>query len=146
MAHVVQWQDLFVIVDDGHVSIQEYERVEPLVLGQAKSCPKGLGCLVIIPDKANPPPAAVRHHLEGMLGRLPIRALGYLVEGTGFKAATARAALIGLGIFQRTAYPSKVFTALDAALGWLLTGATRQSDVRRATNEIAECRARELPR
>ena len=141
MANVIQWQDLFVIVDDGRVSIQDYERVEPLVRTQAKSCPSGLGCLVIIPDNATPPPAVVRNYLEGMLGRLPIRSLGYLVEGTGFKAATVRAVLIGLGIFQGKNCPSKVFTALDVALGWLLTGAQNQSDVRRALNAITESRA-----
>jgi hypothetical protein len=141
MAHIAQWRDLFVIIDDGHVPIREYERVEPLVRTQAKSCPNGLGCLVIIPDKASPPPSAVRSHLEGMLGRLPIRGLGYLVEGTGFKAATVRGVLIGLGIFQRSKYPSKVFTALDVGLGWLLPGASK-ADVRAARKAISECRAR----
>jgi hypothetical protein len=138
MASVVQSQDLFVIIDDGHVAIQEYERVEPLVRAQAKSFPKGLRCLVIIPEQAIPPPSAVRDYLEGMLSRLPIRALGYFVEGTGFKAATVRAILIGLGIFQRKEYPSKVFTALDVGLGWLLTA---PSDVRSALQAISECRA-----
>jgi hypothetical protein len=142
VANVVQWQDLFVIVDDGHISIPEYERTEPLVLTQAKRCPNGLGCLVILPGRATPPPAAVRNYLQGILGRLPIRALGYLVEGTGFKAATARAALIGLGIFQRKDYPSKVFTGLDLALGWLLSGAQSPSDVRGAMKAISESRAR----
>jgi hypothetical protein len=140
--NIVQWQDLFVIVDDGHVTIQEYERMEPRVRVQAKTCPNGLGCFVIIPEKAVPPPSAVRNYLAGMLGRLPIRALGYLVEGTGFKAATVRAALIGLGIFQRNNYPSKVFTSLDVGLGWLLTGPKGQSDVRAATKVISECRAK----
>src|SRR5687767_10195971 len=121
MASIVQWQDLFVIVDDGHVSIKEYERLEPLVRVQAKGCPQGLGCLVIIPEKADPPSSAVRQHLEGMLERLTIRSLAYLVEGTGFRAATARAALIGLGIFQRKRYPTKVFTTILPALEWLLT-------------------------
>lgn len=141
MANVVQWRDLFVIIDDGRVSIEEYERAEPRVRAQAKSCPNGLGCLVIIPERAISPPAAVRKYLQSMLGRLPIRALGYLVEGTGFQAATVRGVLIGLGIFQRTNYPSKVFTALDVGLGWLLTGPNGQSDVRHSMKAITEFRA-----
>jgi hypothetical protein len=142
MANIVQWQDLFVIIDDGHVSIREYERLEPMVRVQAKGCPNGLGCFVIIPEKAVPPPSTVRQHLEGMLSRLPIRALAYLVEGTGFKAATVRAALIGLGIFQRKGYPSKVFTETDEALSWLLTGAKGPGDVRAALKVITESRTK----
>jgi hypothetical protein len=138
MANIVQWQDLFVIVDNGHVTVGEYERLEPLVRVQAKGCPDGLGCLVIIPDKADPPPSAVRHHLEGMLGRLPIRSLAYLVEGTGFRAATARAALIGLGIFQRTRYPTKVLTTLETALDFVLTGS---KEVRVAMKVIQQARS-----
>ena len=111
---------------------------ELLVRAQAKGCPDGLGCLVIIPDKADPPPSAVRKHLEGMLSRLPIRSLGYLVEGTGFRAATARGALIGLGIFQRTRYPTKVFTALDTALEFVLTSS---KDVRAAMKIIQQSRS-----
>jgi hypothetical protein len=141
VASIVQWQDLFVVVDDGHVSIQEYDRLEPLVRVQAKSCPNGLGCLVIIPVKADAPPAAARQHLAAMLRRLPIRALGYLVEGTGFKAASVRAVLIGLGIFQRDRYSSQVFTTVDSALGWLLAGAKGPADVRAASRAIAESRA-----
>ncbi|MEO8184931.1 MAG: hypothetical protein ABI895_39490 [Deltaproteobacteria bacterium] len=141
MANIVQWQDLFVILDDGHVSIQEYERLYPLLQAQAKRCPEGLACLVIIPERAITPPSAVRNYLAGMLAHLPIRALGYLVEGTGFKAATVRAVLIGLGIFQRNDCPSKVFTALHIGLGWLLTGPKRQSDVRHAMQAISEWRA-----
>jgi len=141
MANVIQWQDLFVIVDDGHVSIREYERLEPLVRTQARSCPKGLGCLVIIPDNAVPPPSAVRHYLEGMLSRLPVRALAYLVEGTGFKAATVRAALIGLGIFQRSRYGTKVYTSLDESLAWLLSG-SKDGDARAAARVIKDSRAK----
>jgi hypothetical protein len=137
MASIVQWQDLFVIVDDGRVTINEYERLEPLVRVQAKGCPQGLGCLVIIPEKADPPTSAVRHHLEGMLGRLQIRSLAYLVEGSGFRAATARGALIGLGIFQRKRYPTKVFTTLVTALEWLLTA---PKEVRAAMKVIHESR------
>jgi hypothetical protein len=66
----------------------------------------------------------VRHYLEGMLERLPIRSLAYLVEGTGFKSAAVRAILVGLGLLHRKGYPTKVFVELDSALAWLLPGAT----------------------
>jgi hypothetical protein len=146
MANTVQWQDLFVVIDDGHVSVAEYERIEPLVKLQAKSCKNGLACLVIIPEQAIPPPARVRQHLQGMLSRLPMRALTYLVEGSGFKAAAVRAVLISLGIFQRDKYPTKVLTSLQDALEWLLTVPGSKADVRVAMRVIGEARNSSPPR
>src|SRR5690349_2031176 len=143
MANIVQWQDLFVILDDGHVTIAEYERVEPLVKNQAKACAHGIGCLVIIPESAMAPPARVRQHLEGMLSRLPIRALTYLVEGTGFRAAAVRAVLISLGIFQNHSYPTKVVTSLDEALRSLLpAGSADHRAAAKAINDSRKSRAK----
>ncbi len=51
-----------------------------------------------------------------------------------------RAALIGLGMFQRTTYSTKVFTELDLALGWLLAGPEGDGDVRTAMKVIKESR------
>src|SRR3954462_2782601 len=95
-ANIIQWRDLFVIIDDGHVSVDDYQRVETIVRSQAQRNPGGLGCLVIIPQGAQPPPTDVREYLDGMRGCLPKRCLAYPVEGTGFRAAAARAALVGM--------------------------------------------------
>jgi hypothetical protein len=141
MAHVVQWEDLFVLIDDGRMTIAEYERFEPQVAKQARSYPNGLACLVIIPPAATPPSARVRRHLQDMLSRGPMRALGYLVEGTGFKAAAVRAVLISLGVFQNHAYPTKVLTSLEDALMWLLPSPRGIPDVRAAMRAIREARS-----
>ena len=118
--NIIQWRDLFVIIDDGSVSVEEYARIEPIVTAQAGKNPGGLGCLVIIPKGATPPPNEVRRYLDAMLDRLPMRCLAYLVEGSGFRAAAARAALVGMRVFQRKSYSTKVSSSLDEALEWLL--------------------------
>ncbi|HEX8954322.1 MAG TPA: hypothetical protein VF945_20855 [Polyangia bacterium] len=118
--NIILWRDLFVIIDDGSVPVDEYARLETIVKEQARKNPGGLGCLVIIPQGAQPPPQEVRRYLDGMLNRLPIRALAYLVEGTGFRAAAARAALVGMRVFSRRSYSTKVASSLDEAIGWLL--------------------------
>lgn len=141
MATHVQWQDIFAVVDDGHVTIAEYQQLEPLVAKQARSCPNGVGCLVILPESATPPPARVRQHLKEMLSRLPVRGLAYLVEGTGFRAAAVRATLIGLGIIQNDEYTTKVATSLHEALNWLLPAPRTKADIAVLARVVTEARA-----
>jgi hypothetical protein len=42
-----------------------------------------------------------------------------VVEGTGFTASAARAAVTGILLFSRTRTPHKIFSAVDAAAAWL---------------------------
>jgi hypothetical protein len=136
----LQWKDLFVIVDNGELTIAEYEALESLVKVQAQAHLSGLGCLVIIPEGATPPSTEVRRHLQDMLRRLPMRRLAYVVEGNGFRAATARAAVLGLGVFQRNAYATKVVGALEPALSWLLDSSGRPTEVQAAIQSITTAR------
>jgi hypothetical protein len=143
--NIIQWQDLFVVIDDGNVSVDEYKRIETVLATQAKSNPGGLGCLVIIPQGAQPPPADVRRYLDAMLDRLPMNCLAYLVEGSGFRAAAARAALVGMRVFQRKSYSTKVAPSLSEAIKWLLQSLggeeDRKEDVPKAYKAIADGRA-----
>ncbi len=143
-ANVIQWRDLFVIIDDGSVPVSEYQRIETIVRSQAHKSPGGLGCLVIIPQGAQPPPTEVRRYLDGMLDRLPMRCLAYLVEGSGFRAAAARAALVGMRVFSRKSYSTKVASSLDEAILWLLNHLggkeARKADVPTACKAVVEGR------
>ena len=143
-ASIIQWRDLFVIIDDGSVPVGEYQRIETIVRSQAQRNAGGLGCLVIIPKGAQPPPPEVRKYLDGMLDRLPMRCLAYLVEGSGFRAAAARAALVGMRVFQRKSYSTKVASTLDEAIGWLLTHLggkdARKADLPTACKAVADGR------
>ena len=142
--NIIQWRDLFVIIDDGSLPVDEYARIETIVKTQAQKNAGGLGCLVIIPQGAQPPPPEVRRYLDGMLDRLPMRCLAYLVEGSGFRAAAARAALIGMRVFSRRSYSTKVASSLDEAISWSLANlggdAARLDDLSNATKAIVEGR------
>ncbi len=142
--NIIQWRDLFVIIDDGKLPVDEYARIETIVKTQAQKNAGGLGCLVIIPEGAQPPPAEVRRYLDGMLDRLPMRCLAYLVEGSGFRAAAARAALVGMRVFQRRRYSTKVSSSLDEAIKWTLAQLggddARKADLPTATRAIVEAR------
>ena len=141
---VIQWRDIFAIVDDGRLSVDDYREVEQAVRKQAGENPGGLGCLVILPPGATPPAPIVRRHIKDMLARLPIRCLGYAVEGTGFKGAAARATLIGMELFTKKRYPLVVEKDVPTALTGVLVqlgGPQRRDDGIDAHRAIARARA-----
>jgi hypothetical protein len=144
-ANIIQWRDLFIIIDDGSVPVDEYQRIETIVRSQAQRNPDGLGCLVIIPKGAQPPPTEVRKYLDGMLDRLPMRCLAYLVEGTGFRSAAVRAALVGMRVFLRKSYSTKVSSSLDEAIVWLLNHLgdkdARKADIPTARQAVLDGRS-----
>jgi hypothetical protein len=123
---VIIWRDLFILVDKGHSKASDYAILERMVIEQSSKYPGGLGCLVIIPATASPPPDDVREAIKGVLRRLApkLRGLCWVVEGTGFKAAIARAVLTGLQILNRTPYSTHVASDMTSALSWVLARVT----------------------
>jgi hypothetical protein len=119
---VVLWNDIFVLVDQGNAVASDYPNLQRLVLEQGKKHPGGLGGLVIIPAAASPPPEEVRRAIRDVLTQVTpqLRCLCWLVEGTGFRAAAVRAALIGLGVFSRHRYATHVAIDMTDAVGWIL--------------------------
>ena len=144
----VQWQDLFAVVDDGAIPLGRYDLIEAAMKEQAKSVPTGIACLVILPPGARPPPDAVKARVKALLGGLApnMSCLAYVIEGSGFKAVAARAALVGMKVFMSRPYPVYVETSMDAALRKVLPhlkkGQTVTTDIARIADTIAEGRAR----
>jgi hypothetical protein len=118
----IQWQDLFVIVDDGSIELERYVPIEEALEAHAKRCPQGMSCLVILPPGAKPPPDDVKRSVKDVLTRLAasLSCLAYVIEGTGFKAAAARASLVSMKIFTSRPYPIFVETSLRVALSKVL--------------------------
>ena len=145
----VQWQDLFVALDDGSTPLSKYELLETAMREQAKQYPQGIACLVILPPDARPPPEPVRLAVKSVLTRLmkSLTCLGYVVEGTGFKGVAARATLVGMKIFSSRPYPIYVETSLYDALvkisAHLVSGHT--TSVETIMKVIAEARGRDRP-
>jgi hypothetical protein len=148
---VVLWRDIFALVDRGRTSVSDYPALEAMVRKQAEQYPRGLGCLVIIPANADPPPDDVRRAINDVLTRLApsLLCLCWLVEGRGFRAAAVRAALAGLRIARRPPYPTTVASDMIAALRWIIlhlpNGGARMSDIPIAAGAISEGRTTLLP-
>src|SRR5262249_60444512 len=66
----IQWQDLFVLVDDGSIPISRYAPLEVAMREQARTYPRGVALLCILPPDARPPPEEVRRSLKATLMRL----------------------------------------------------------------------------
>lgn len=115
----IQWQDLFVLVDDGAIPVARYGPLEAAVRDQAKVYPGGVACLIILPPDAKPPPDDVKRTVKSLLLRLgsSISCLAYAIEGTGFKGVAARATLVSMKIFSSRRYPIYVETSVPQALG-----------------------------
>lgn len=144
----IQWQDLFAIVDDGTIPLARYDPIESAMQMQAKRFPQGISFLVILPPGARPPPDEVQQSVRERLARLgpSLSCLAYLVEGTGFKAVAARAALISMKIFSSRPYPIYVETSMHAVLVKILRhlnkGKTVTSDVGLIMKAISDDRAK----
>jgi len=119
----VQWQDLFVAIDDGSTPLARYESLETTMREQAKLYPQGIACLVILPPEAKPPPEPVKVAVKSIFTRLArsLTCLAYVVEGTGFKGVAARATLVGMKIFSSRPYPIYVETSLQDGLGKVIS-------------------------
>jgi hypothetical protein len=114
----IQWQDLFVMVDDGTLPIARYAPLEGTIREQVKAYPQGVAVLVILPPETRPPPDDVKRSVKASLMRLAssISCLSYVIEGTGFKGVAARATLVGMKIFSSRPYPIYVETSVHDAL------------------------------
>jgi len=143
---VVLWADIFALVDQGNATAGDYPILERMVLEQGQKYPRGLGGLVIIPAAAKPPQEDVRRAIREVLTNVnpQVRCLCWLVEGTGFRAAAVRAALIGLRVFRRESYTTHIASDMTEALGWILKklehGTSRQADLEIAFYAIQSAR------
>ena len=147
----IQWHDLFIVIDDGVISLARYDVIETAMREQAKHYPNGIACLVILPPDARPPSDEIKRAVKGLLSRLAssLSSLGYVVEGTGFKGVAARAALVGMKIFASRPYPIYVEIHMREVLAKLLPhlseGQTITADVGVIMNVIADARMTWIP-
>ncbi len=147
---VVFTQNVFAVIDDGRAHLEDYLVAEQRIREVATKYPSGVGCIVVIPAGAKPPPEPQRRAIEGVLTRLSgdLRGLVWVVEGGGFQAAAVRGVLMGLALYGRRLYPTRVCTSVPEALGWLaskLDTEPHRLDIERAAQKIKETRATYAP-
>jgi hypothetical protein len=142
----IQWQDLFVLVDDGTISRGRYDAIEAAFAEQVKPFPNGVACLTILPPEAKPPPDDIKRDVKAMLTRLAssISCLAYVIEGTGFRGIAARATLVGMKVFSSRPYPIYVETSVRDAvtkiLPHMVAGQNRTTDVNAVLKQINDKR------
>ncbi|HEX3483206.1 MAG TPA: hypothetical protein VHT91_49685, partial [Kofleriaceae bacterium] len=103
----IQWQDLFVLVDDGAIPISRYAPIEAAIREQGRTYTQGVALMCILPSDTRPPPEEVKRFVKATLTRLApsLSSLAYVIEGSGFKAVAVRATLVGMKIFSSRPYP-----------------------------------------
>jgi hypothetical protein len=114
----IQWHDLYVVIDDGSITLPRYGPIESAMRDQGRQYPQGIACLVILPPHTKPPPDEIKRAVKNMLVRVAshLSCLAYVVEGTGFKGVAARATLVGMKIFASRPYPIYVETSVEEAV------------------------------
>jgi hypothetical protein len=137
---------VFVLIDDGKSAPSDYERFEELILAQRTKYKHGIGCLVVIPQRATPPTDEVRAAINRTLDQLQsgLKCCCWVVEQTGFQAAIARAILTSIRLFVRRSYPTNVCTNLSEAFAWMLPhlagGVARQAETLEAAAYVSRTR------
>jgi hypothetical protein len=115
-------EEIFVFIDEGRAIAVDYQLAAKLALERVSVYPNGIGCLVMIPATAQPPNELVRRAIKESLEKATphLRGMCWIVEGSGFRAATLRAALAGLRLLLAAPYPTSVEKDLVEGLQWML--------------------------
>jgi hypothetical protein len=118
----VVWRDLVVVVDNGHAPASDYLSVAREVNQQSHAHPSGRGLIVVLPPLTRPPPPEVRDAIRQAYALVgpQLRAAAWVIEGTGFRAATVRAALAGLRSLMRLPFPTTVTSSYEVAVPFVL--------------------------
>jgi len=103
--------------------------------------PGDAGILCIIEPASEPPPQSLREAASTLLNQFApkLRCVAYVIEGTGFRAATIRGVLSGIELVRRSAYPARYFATVAEAAIWISveTGRSR-ADLTDAVHRLRE--------
>lgn len=123
---VFVWRDIVLLRDDGRGIPADYTSILTLGREVANQYPNGFGVLIVVPHNAVPPSDAARAAIHAALVQLRsnIRCMCWLIEGSGFQAAMARAVLTSMRFLSRDPYTRHVSVDLQHALTWMLSQLT----------------------
>lgn len=118
---LAMWRNIFVVVDDGSLTIEEVERIAHQVLKLGLKHSSGVGGITIIPAKSRPPSEPHRQAIKRAYALVArhLKAMCWTVEGQGFRAATLRAGLAGLRLLLQPSFPTKIADGLEDGIAWL---------------------------
>ena len=122
---------LFIIVDDGVTVASDYPHLERLIVKEARRFPNGMACITIVPPNARPPREEIRAAIREAFITVHkhLASVCWHVEGSGFKAAAARAVLSGMVMVLKPSFPSHITAELHDALAWSYARAGAPADL-----------------
>lgn len=120
---LVLWRNIFVVVDDGRLELDDIEAIAQCVLQLGQQNATGVGGLTVIPSTGRPPSEAHRLAIKRAYYVVAqhLKAMCWMVDGQGFRAATIRASLAGLRLLLQPKFPTKIAANLEEAIPWLST-------------------------
>jgi hypothetical protein len=136
--------NVFVVVDDGAAVATDYPILERILVKEARRYPKGIACVCIVPPSARPPREEIRVAIRATLRNVDksLASVCWFVEGTGFKAAAARAVLSGLVLLINPTYPTHITSDLADALAWSYAsaGSSDEHDIAAVARQLRALR------
>jgi hypothetical protein len=120
------YENAFVWSFRGEVTVDRIRRSRPVHRDLVLKYPSGFGAMTIIGDKVPlmmPPDSREAANAITAEFKKHYRALAIVIEGTGFRAAAARAVTSGINLFARVACPTQVFDDARKAALWLTRAA-----------------------
>jgi len=135
---------VFVLRYDDTATQAAAKMLDDVLVRRFDASPGAQWAIVVVIDASHPPPdpetrAAISKSMKGRGPR--VAALAYVVVGSGFRAGTIRAALVGLNLLSQSEYPKKVFAQPADAVTWIAATAPQvltSADVTRTKTEVEQ--------
>lgn len=139
------WNSVLLLVWRGATTVARARLAMATLTTLAGAHREGIGLVVVIEPGAPNPDAEARTILTDTMRQLGTKVVGaaYLVPVGGFVGAAVRAAITGLGLMSRVAYPLKVVATASEAASWLATrlpGSVEPSELERAVEAARRLR------
>jgi hypothetical protein len=122
-------------------STPEHARQAAALLAAVARAEDKILMMAVLGPEVPPPDAAVREILSEQIQKIEkqILATANVIEGQGFRAATIRAVITGMGLVIRPPYPQKVFARVEQGAAFLAEnsqGRLSASNVVRAVHDL----------
>jgi hypothetical protein len=122
------WQNVLVTYWHEPPTLERLRHMSEVQARVAAKLTGGFIVLAVLPTAPVRIQSVVRDEAEQMVARAPasLRAMAYVVGGSGFVAASVRSVALGVAMVMPHKRPIRVFPALEPAAGWVATFLDRE--------------------
>jgi hypothetical protein len=134
------WRGHVLGVWDERPHVHAARRFEALLLELLEAQPGRTAYLAMLPATLALPDADVRDAFAraGQRAGQRLTCIAAVVEGAGFRAASVRAMVTGIGLMARARFPLRCFASLDEAARWAASELERAGGRLGTPAEVAE--------